>query len=42
MTKSGYLINTMVINRNALDALCHINRIVEQSKNDGKAFKEIS
>ena len=43
MTKLGYLINTMVVNiRNALDTVYHINRIVKLSKNDGKAFKELS
>lgn len=43
MTKLGYLTNAMMVNiRNALDTVYHINRIVESSKNDGKAFKGIS
>ena len=43
MTKLGYMISTVVVNiRNALDIVYHINRIVKSSKNDGKAFKEIS
>ena len=42
MTKLSYLMNTKVVNTtNALDAMHHINRITEPSKNDGKALHEI-